>query len=420
MSTCQSIAPGLRVRLTKSRTKAAAEGASRFYDNDHVSLPALGGPLLQRAHQAVAQQCQGYALCVHDVSPLHYTHHPSKRDRRVMYSRDDLGYELQTALLLSDLDGAPLAPACLNLASAEGVLTTRREGLLPERPWIDELNRTMGYLQRQEFVQPLVHIIDREGDKLLHLRRFARCQRSFVIRANDLRRVEHQGQSRLLAQVEAQLQDAFQFSRRIQYQGKTAYQYVAETSVVLRQPARLYRQRAGRLLQRHIAGHPLSLRLILAQVRDRAGRVLATWRLWTNLPAEEVDAATIALWYYWRWRVESFFKLLKRAGQHVEQWQQENAARIARRLLVAAQACVIIWSLISSENPRDQALRDFLMRLSGRMTKPGVKATAPALFAGMMHLLAIIDALDEYPVAEIRQMANHVVQILGLSNSAPE
>jgi hypothetical protein len=37
--------------------------------------------------------------------------------------------------------------------------------------------------------------------------------------------------------------------------------------------------------------------------------VLERWYLLTNVP-EEVDATTLALWYYWRWRIETFFKLL--------------------------------------------------------------------------------------------------------------
>lgn len=413
MSTCKSLATGVRVRLTKSSQKAAAKGASRFYDNDTVSLRDLGAPLMVRARQAVKEHCQAYALCVHDVSGLHYTNHPSKTDRRVMYSRDDLGYELQTALLVSDQDGAPLAPGCLNLAAADGVHSTRRETLLPQRPWVDELNRTMGDIEAQEFNLPLVHIIDREGDKLLHLRRFVRCDRLFVIRANDVRRVEHEGQSRLLSEVEATLSQKFKFSRKVQYKGKTARQYVAETTVMLTQPARIYRQRRGKLIQRNIPGRPLELRLIVAQVRDKQGKVLATWRLWSNLPAE-VEAATLALWYYWRWRIESFFKLLKRAGQHLEQWQQENASRIAKRLLIAAQACVVIWALMRSDDSKSESLRRFLMDLSGRLTKPGVDYTAPALFDGMSNLLAIVDALDQYPVAEIRHMANFVSQMLGL------
>jgi hypothetical protein len=399
--------------LTKTSKKAAAKAASRFYDNEAVSLRSLGAPLVVRAREAVKEHCQAYALCVQDVSPLHYTNHPSKRDRRVMYSRDDLGYELQTALLISDQDGAPLAPGCLNLAAAGGVPSTRCETLLPERPWIDELNRTMGYLEAQQFNLPLVQIIDREGDKLLHLRRFARCDRLFVIRANDTRRVEHEGQSRLLSEVEASLSKDLKFSRKVQDKGKTAKQYVAETKVILKQPARIYRKRRGKLVQRNIPGRPLELRLVVAQVRAKTGKVLATWRLWTNLPTT-VEAATIALWYYWRWRIESFFKLLKRAGQHVEQWQQENASRIAKRLLVAAQACVVIWALMRAEDSRSDSLRRFLMSLSGRMTKPGGEYTAPALFDGMYNLLATVDALDRHPVAEIRQMASVVSQMLGV------
>ena len=417
MSACQSLATGVRARLTKTSKKAAAKGASRFYDNDDVSLRDLGEPLLVRARQAVKEHCQDYALCAHDVSPLHYTKHPSKTDRRVMYSRDDLGYELQSALLISDQDGAPLAPGCLNLSAADGVHSTRRETLLPERPWIDELNRTMGYVEAQQFDLPLVHIIDREGDKLLHLRRFDRCGRLFVIRANDVRRVEHEGRSRLLLEVEATLSRNFKFSREVEYKGKKARQYVAETKVTLKQPARIYRPRRGKLVQRNIPGRPLELRFVVAQVRDRQGKVLATWRLWSNLPAE-VEAATIALWYYWRWRIESFFKLLKRAGQHVEQWQQENASRIAKRLLIAAQACAVIWSLMRSKDPQSVSIRRFLMSLSGRMTKPGVEYTAPALFDGMFNLLAIADALDRYPVPEIRQMAGIVSQILGVPDKA--
>jgi hypothetical protein len=417
MSTCDSIATGLRVRLTKSSKKAAAKAASRFYDNEAVSLPDLGAPLVARGLQATKEHCQAYVLCVHDVSPLHYTNHPSKTDRRVMYSRDDLGYELESAILISDRDGAPLGVACLNLAAADGVYSTRRETLLPYRPWIDELNRTMGYIEAQHFNRPVVHIIDREADKLLHLRRFARCDRLLVIRANDTRRLEHEGQSRLLSEVEATLSGQFKFSREIEYKGKKAYQYVAETKVVLNEPARYYRKRNGELKQRKIPGRPLELRLVVAQVRDKKGQVLATWRLWTNLPPE-VEAATIALWYYWRWRIESFFKLLKRAGQHVEQWQQENASRIAKRLLIAAQACVVIWSLMRAQDPQSVSLRRFLMSLSGRMTKPGVEYTAPALFDGMVNLLAIADALDRYPIPELRQMIGIVSQIFGLPNKA--
>ena len=151
----------------------------------------------------------------------------------------------------------------------------------------------------------------------------------------------------------------------------------------------------------------------MAQVRDKKGQVLATWRLWTNLP-DSVPAATVALWHYWRWQIESFFKLLKRASQHAEQWPPENVGALAKRLLVAAQACVIVWALQQDKAAESVHLRQFLIQLSGRLMKRGVASTAPALFAGIWNLLAIIDALERYSLAELQQKAALLLQMLGL------
>ena len=408
-------AAALELRTPQDRARKAAEvAAGRFYDNPSLDLPTLGAPLVARARTDVQIACRQYALCVHDQSPLHYTQHQAKADRRVMYNKDDLGYDMASAILLSDQDGQPLGVPYLALAAADGVYSTRRSKPLPARPWVDEVNRTMGYLEQQEFALPLVHIIDRECDKLLQLRRFARCGHRVLIRANDVRRVQHQGQSRLLSAVEATLKHEFKFARVVYFKGKKAEQYVAETTVVLDQPANRVRLRNGKTQHRKIAGRPLAMRLIIAQVRDRNGQVLATWRLWTNLPPT-LDAATLALWYYWRWRIESFHKLLKSAGQEVEHWQQTTVERIARRLLLAVQACVIVWALQQSDTAQAQDLRVLLVRLSGRQLRARARATAPALLAGCWNLLAIIDALDDYSVAELRDYAVQLNAMLGLA-----
>jgi len=392
---------------------SAAQAAYRFYDNDRISLPKLAAPILEQLPAAVAASCRDWCLVIHDLSPLHYTHHESKKDRIVLYNKNDLGYLMQTALLISDRNGDPLLPLYTGIEAAAGVHSTRRETPLPARPWIDEISRTMGYVESLNPGLPSVHLIDREADSILHLRRFERRQRQFVIRGNDVRRVEHEGQSKLLAGVEADLTEQFRFSRSVQYKGRKADQYVAEATVTLSQPARQQRIRNGRTSYRMIQGHPLTLRLVLAQVRDSDGQVLATWRLWTNLP-ESVKAETIALWYYWRWRIESYFKLLKRAGQHAEAWQQETATAIAKRMLIVAQVCVIVWAIEQSPDPDLKPLKQILVRLSGRLMKRGVEWTASALLAGMWNLLAIIDALEQYSLSEIEQLARLTLGILGL------
>lgn len=114
---------------------------------------------------ATAAACRNWALVIHDWSPLHYTHHESKED----YNKNDFGYLLQSALLISDRDGAPLCPLYLGVEAADGVHSTRRESMLPRRVEMDEVNRTMGYVEHLKLGHPAVHIIDRQGDSILHL-----------------------------------------------------------------------------------------------------------------------------------------------------------------------------------------------------------------------------------------------------------
>ena len=59
--------------------------------------------------------------------------------------------------------------------------------------------------------------------------------------------------------------------------------------------------------------------------------VTAEWLLVTDV-GPEVPPAQVGRWYAWRWRIESFFELLKGHGQQVEAWQQETGAAIAKRL----------------------------------------------------------------------------------------
>src|SRR5207248_2856890 len=95
---------------------------------------------------------------------------------------------------------------------------------------------------------------------------------------------------------------AFTFSRAVEYHGRVAQQFVAETPVVWHRAARLERKEDGGK-RRMVKGKPLPLRLVVSAVRDATGHVLAVWLLVTNVPPA-VAAAEVALWYYWRWRIE--------------------------------------------------------------------------------------------------------------------
>jgi hypothetical protein len=107
------------------------------------------------------------------------------------------------------------------------------------------------------------------------------------------------------------------------------------------------------------------------------------------------------------WTIESATKLYKSAGLHVEQWQQETAEATAKRLLVAAMACVVVWQVQRTDTPQMEEFRKLLLRLSGRQIRPG-QATTPALLSGLWTLLAALDALQKYDLKELLELASQL------------
>ena len=140
--------------------------------------------------------------------------------------------------------------------------------------------------------------------------------------------------------------------------------------------------------KRQVTGEPIAVRAVFVRLVDPDGWILAEWTLLTNVPTDEADAAEVGKWYYFRWRIESFFKLLKSHGHELEYWQQEGALATARRLLVAAMACVVVKQLEACQSEAAAEFRRYLVRLSGRRMKHKVEYTAPALLAGYyVHLM---------------------------------
>lgn len=395
----QSVAAGLNALPGAATTFASTQAAWRFYHNEHVSLPALAQPLIDHGRAALEDIGAQYALVVHDWSHLNYDRHTRKTDRFGSVREHRQGYELQSALLLSDRDGAPLAPLYQNLRAAAGLHSTRGHAVLAAATHLDELGERWAYLDSLALGRPLVQIVDREGDSLGHYRQWQ--DHRFLVRAKGGQRVQWDGQSRLLSTVADDLKQQLVFCREVQWRGHQARQYVGETGVTL---TRRTRQKRRGQPPVSTAGPPVSLRLIVSEVRGTDGRVRAQWLLLSNVSAT-VDAGRLALWYYWRWRVESFFKLLKGAGQQVEHWQQRSAEAVARRLLVVSAALVLVWQLERAQSPAAEELRTVLVRLSGRQLKHGRGWTTPALLEGLWVLLAMLDLLEHHDLTRLRKLA---------------
>ncbi len=409
MHTATSLAAGPTAVHDGASALAATQAAWRFFNNEQVTLAALVQPLRQCGAQAARNASA--TLLIHDWSKIDYGSHTSKLDTYALTHADDVGYELSTALLVGGDDGSPLAPMQMHLKTADAVHSTGAAPARDDHP-LEQVLPTMDASRQWGLPAAPVHVIDREADSVDHLRRWDQAGHRYLVRGDD-RLVMWNDREVLLSTVVHALQvsSSFAQSREVEFHGKTMRQFVAETTVTLHRPAKKKR-RDGR--SRKVAGAPLTLRLIVAQVRDARGKTVATWMLLTNVTAADTDAATIALWYYWRWRIESFFKLLKSAGQQIEQWQQETGAAIARRLLVAAMACVTAWQLQRQTSAPAEKMKTLLVRLSGRQMKRPRPCTASALLAGLFVLLPMLDLLASHggDLSEIQKLAELTLPML--------
>jgi hypothetical protein len=400
------LAAGLRALPGTGKAFASTQAMWRFLKNDRIPRTMLVQPLWNYAQECLQADQPEFVLVVHDWSQLHFRTHEDKEDRIDLPADWNRGYELLTALLVSVRDGRPIAPVVQALEAADGVHGTYSAHLQPAQSHMDALRPMMRTAEKAASGTRCVHVIDREGNAVFYLRQWAKQKRFFLVRADYSRVVRHESENhnlRLVAQLLAR-RGAFRSVREVWYHGRRARQEVAETAVILDRPAYQKRPKYGRKSLVQLRGKPLFLRLVVSRVFDEKHRLLAEWYLLTNVP-ESVDNATVALWYYWRWRIESYFKLLKSAGLQLEEWQQATAERILRRLLIAGMACVTVWQLAGDSSPAAAEARALLIRLSGRQMKRKRPFTEPALLAGLWVLLAILDVLDSYTIADLRRTA---------------
>jgi hypothetical protein len=401
MRSAPKLAAGVASLPSTASAFAATQAAWRFLGNERATLPVLVEPLREQARIQVGALKSRFAILVHDWSKLGYNPSDGKRDLIPLSHATDVGYELMTALLVSADDGNPLAPMEMHLKTADGVLSTRDPAPQESSPQ-DQVLETMKASRGWNLEKSLLHVIDREADSVGHYRQWDDHGHKFLVRADD-RRVKWSGKSLLLSEIPrllAQCRAFCKVTENASYQGHPAELWVAETKVILDRPAR----KNVRDKRFEVAGRPLALRYIVVQLRDGRGKVLAEWMLLTNA-SKSVKAEHLAHCYYWRWRIESYFKLLKSHGQQLEYWQQETGIAIARRLLVASMACVVVWQLQGDGSKEAEELKDILIRLSGRQMKKDHPHTAPALLAGLWVLLSMLELLKHVELNHLRRLA---------------
>ncbi len=400
MQVASPLAAGVKALPNATQAFAATQAAWRFFNNERVELSELIVPLRDYAREQIIQSDAPFVLVAHDWSKLSFPGHDFREDMAELSSKHDIGYELTTSLAVNADNGTPLAPVEMHLKTGRAFLSTRNPAPLPVMH-TDQILPTMQASLLWNLGRPIVHVIDREADSVGHYRDWDAAGHKVLIRADD-RQVLWDGQRAKLSDIRNEVcrQNAFQDAGPALYHGRRASLQVAEAAVILYRPAR----KSIRKKRVEVRGRPLPMRLIMTRVLDEDGKVLAQWYLLSNVPVEWANAAKLAHCYYWRWRIESYFKLLKSHGFQIEDWLQETGEAIARRLLVVSMAAVTVWHLMADDSPGAIEFKQILVRLSGRQMKRSRPVTAPALLTGLWSLLAMLDTLEQIDVGALKNL----------------
>ena len=77
-------------------------------------------------------------------------------------------------------------------------------------------------------------------------------------------------------------------------------------------------------------------------------------------------------------------------------------------------ACVTVWHIERDQSEDGAQMRRLLIRLSGRQMKRNKPFTTPALLAGLLVLLPMLDLLDTYggDLSPIKQLAQRTIPFM--------
>jgi hypothetical protein len=399
-----ALSAGVKALIDGSSSFAHTQAMWRFLNNEDVTPQKLSAPLVNACHDALATSEGDYALVVNDWSRIQYGRHTSKKDRLQMSHATDIGYELQSSLMIDAQNGLPLSIVAQNFCSNEGSWQSRKAKIQTEDVnHLDELTERIEWIAEQGLAKKLVYITDREADSVAHLRAWSQAGHLWLVRAKEGGLVRSGESEIALREVADHL--TFKEVRQVRCKGHTCSQWIAGTTVVMTRKAKPTKKDKDGVRVKPVKGAPLSVRLVVSRVINADGDVVAQWYLLSNVD-EQIDDAQLALWYYFRWEIESFFKLLKSAGHQLESWEQETARGTFNRLLIATQACVMAWQLMRASGEAAAKTRAFLVRLSGRQMKRTQPVTITALLAGVFALLTMIETLEHYSLAELKEFAS--------------
>jgi len=423
MKIVENAVKGLTTALSKESNlnMALIQSSWRFYNNDRVDENELFENIKDENKNIIQNIENDFVLVAHDWSWLDIKNHNSKEDLIVRNKKGNAkqrGYELHSSLVIDSNSGNPLTPIAMNLQTSKEIYSSYSKDLDITLTHLQELSKRCSYIDLEvkntTKDKKAIHIIDREADSVLFIRELQKENSLFLIRVKDNAKVYWDDKKIDIKQKD--LSKELDFGKEvgsIKYHKKQARLFVNECDITItRDYSKMTTDSVGKKKLIKIPGMPVKARFIVSRVVNRYNKVLATWMLITNVDKQKVDTKSIATWYYYRWNIESYFKLLKTTGFNLEKWQQEKPLALFKRLIVVALSIVLVFKLANSNDENAKKIREFLVKLSGKLMEYGVEYTLPALLTGLWVFLRLMDVLNTFSIEELNALKNQAQDIM--------
>ena len=420
MSSQHKATNGLKLLLKDTDQFSQVQAAWRFLNNENVSTDALFEPIWDTLTKEIELQCSKFVLAMTDWSHVDYKHHDSKKELISENRKENgvkKGLDLQTTLAVSDVAGEPIAPIAHNLKTSKKFYSTYNDAIKLGTTHLEELAlRAEWIASNLQTEKKIVHIVDRESDSVAFMRDLSKIDALFVLRVKNNSKLYLPKEKVDIKQGE--LADKLPLGKKVQkmkYRKKNVTIYVNECEVEVRRDAtKFITQKDGKKKLQKTSGETIKARFVVERLVDENQKIVAEWLLVTNILDESVTAETLATWYYYRWKIESYFKLLKSSGFNMEEWQQREPSALFRRLLVVSFSCVLVWKIANDTSANAKKIREFLVSLSGRLVQKDKEFTHPALLAGLENYIQMLDLMSMFSMEELLDMKQELVKIMGM------
>jgi len=418
MKIAENSIKGITTPIEELNSKSSIQAAWRFYNNENVDINEISEMVENESKKVIEKVNNKYILTAHDWSWLDFKNHKSKEDLIEINKKGNtkqIGYDLHSSLLINPDNGNPLSPMVMNLQTSKNIYSTYDENLSVNLTHLEELSKRCKYIDKIANKQnkKAVHIIDREADSVLFMRELQKENSLFIIRVKDNAKVYLDEKDIEIKQKElAKELELGEEVGKIKYHKKQARLFVNECDIIITRDysKMIIDETTNKRKLIKIPGEPVKARFIVSRVVDFKNHTLATWMLVTNV--KDIEAKTIAKWYYYRWNIESYFKLLKTTGFNLEKWQQEKPLALFKRLIVVTYAIILVFKLANSEDENAKKIREFLVKLSGKVMEYKKEYTLPALLTGLWIFLRIMDVLSHFSIDELYALREQTQDII--------